>query len=266
MSNNTFTVAAIQMNSGEDVNDNLSRAEYLLAKAADGGAVLAALPEFFPLLCADEQKKLAIKEDDNRGPIQDFLAAAAARHKMYIAGGSLPIDAGDGRVFSTCPLYAPNGDRVARYDKMHLFRFADKVDETRTIAPGKNVVAVDTPLGRVGLAICYDLRFAELFRAMNSPDIIIIPSAFLPETGQAHWRVLLQARAIENLAHIIAPAQCGTHPGGRKTFGDSLIVDGWGRILAAADKDEQVIFADINSEERQAQRTQLPALSHRLIV
>ena len=253
------------MNSGDDVGRNLARAAELLAEAADGGASLVALPEFFPLLCADEQKKLAAKEDDNRGPIQDFLAESAVRHRMHLVGGAIPIDAGGGRVFSSCPLYAPDGERLARYDKMHLFRFGGRIDETATIAPGKNPCAVDTPLGRIGLAVCYDLRFPELFRAMAEPDMIVIPSAFLPETGRAHWRTLLQARAIENLAHIVAPAQWGEHPGGRKTYGDSAIIDGWGRTLAAAEDGEGVIFAEIDGKERQTQRNRLPALGHRLL-
>lgn len=266
---NSFTAAAIQMNSGDEVAANLARAGELLAQAAAGGAVLAALPEFFALIAADEHRKLAIKEQDNSGPIQDFLAAAAARHRMYIVGGALPIDAGNGRVFAACPLYAPDGARLARYDKMHLFRFSGKhnaVDETMTITRGDKVVAVDTPLGRLGLAVCYDLRFAEFFHAMQTPDIIVIPSAFTAETGAAHWKPLLRARAIENMAHVIAPAQAGEHPGGRKTFGNSMIIDGWGRVLSAASNTgDEVVFASIDGAERARQRRRLPALNHRLL-
>ena len=264
-----FTAAVIQMNSGDEVAANLARAGELLMQAADGGAALAALPEFFAVLSADESRKLAVKEQDNAGPIQDFLAAAAARHKMYIVGGALPICAGGGRVFSACLLYSPDGTRLARYDKMHLFRFASQhgaIDETTTIAHGGQTVAVDTPLGRMGLAVCYDLRFPEIFRAMQNPDIIIIPSAFTTETGAAHWQVLLRARAIENLAHVVAPAQAGEHPGGRKTFGNSAIIDGWGRVLAAAaGNGDEVIFADIDGGIREQQRARLPALQHRLL-
>ena len=265
----SFTVACIQMNSGDDVGKNLTRAGELLSQAADGGASLAALPEYFSLIAADENKKLTVAEKDGSGAAQDFLSAAAAQHGMYIVGGALPITAEDGRVSSACILYAPDGNRIARYDKMHLFRFTGRetsVDESKTIAPGSMPVCVSTPLGKIGLSVCYDLRFPELFRTMDSPDIIIAPSAFTVETGTAHWEILLRARAVENLAHVIAPAQAGTHPGGRKTYGHSMIVDGWGKILAAAKSEkEEVIFAVIDSDERKALRTMLPALSHRLI-
>lgn len=254
------------MNSGDSVADNLARAGKLLQAAADGGALLAALPEYFAVLSSDETLKLKAAEKDGAGPIQEFLAEQAARHKIHIVGGAIPIVADKSRVFSSCLLFAPSGERIARYDKMHLFRFDGKIDETQTIARGNEVVSVPTSLGNIGLAICYDLRFPELFRKMNSPDIIVAPAAFTPETGAAHWRVLLRARAVENLAHIIAPAQAGVHPGGRKTFGDSVVVDGWGQVIGEAKTaEDEVIFATINSEERQQQRKRLPALSHRLL-
>ena len=262
----SFTAACIQMNSGDDVADNLRRAGNLLQLAADGGAQLAALPEYFPLLTADETRKLAIAEQEERGVIQDFLANAAARLKLYLIGGAIPIRADNNKVLSRCLLYAPDGKQIAHYDKIHLFRFDDKVDETTTIERGSKVVSVNTPLGKIGLAICYDARFPELFRAMETPDIIVIPSAFTVETGAAHWRLLMRARAVENLAHVIAPAQAGEHPGGRKTFGDSIIIDSWGRILAAAScPQDDVIFANIDNESRAQQRARLPALNHRLI-
>ena len=261
-----FTVACVQMNSGDSVGGNLGRAGELLRRAAGGGAIFAALPEYFAILSADETRKLAAAETDGAGPIQDFLADSAARHKMYLVGGAIPLRAADGRVFSSCLLFAPDGKRIARYDKMHLFRFDGKIDETKTIVPGGEVVAVDTPLGKIGLAVCYDIRFPEIFRAMHSPDIIVAPSAFTPETGAAHWRVLLRARAAENLAHVIAPAQAGMHPGGRETFGDSVVIDGWGRVLNAAQTaGDEVIFAEINGGEREQMRARLPALSHRLL-
>ena len=261
-----FTVACVQMNSGDSVGGNLGRAGELLRRAAGGGAIFAALPEYFAILSADETRKLAAAETDGAGPIQDFLADSAARHKMYLVGGAIPLRAAGGRVFSSCLLFAPDGRRIARYDKMHLFRFDGKIDETKTIVPGGEVVAVDTPLGKIGLAVCYDIRFPEIFRAMHSPDIIVAPSAFTPETGAAHWRVLLRARAAENLAHVIAPAQAGMHPGGRETFGDSIVIDGWGRVLNAAQTaGDEVIFAEINGGEREQMRARLPALSHRLL-
>lgn len=263
----SFTAACVQMNSGDSAAENLARAKELLQFAADGGAALAALPEYFAVLSADETRKLAEAEQDGGGPIQDFLAESAARHRFYVVGGAIPLRAPDGRVFSSCLLFAPDGSRIARYDKMHLFRFAaedGKIDETKTVAPGDAIVAADTPLGKIGLAVCYDARFPELFRAMHSPDIIVIPSAFTRETGAAHWRLLLRARAAENLAHIIAPAQAGTHPGGRRTFGDSIVINGWGRVInAAKTAGDEVVFADIDGEEREQMRARLPALSHR---
>ena len=264
-----FIAACLQMNAADNVAANLARAGELLQQAADQGAKLAALPEYFPLIAADETLKLRIAEKDNSGPIQDFLAKAAQQHSIYLVGGALPIDAGNGRVFSACPLYAPDGQRLARYDKMHLFRFVgrqDKADETTTIVPGHAPIAVDTDLGRIGLCVCYDLRFPELFRAMQKPDIIVAPSAFTRETGAAHWEILLRARAIENIAHLLAPAQAGTHPGGRKTFGHSMIIDSWGRVLAQANgNDDAVITAMIDGKEREEQRARLPALQHRLL-
>lgn len=264
----SFVAACIQMNSGADVQDNLERAEALLAQAAESGARLAALPEFFSLMSADETLKLAAAEADGEGPAQDLLARAARRHCMYIAGGTLPVAAPDGRVFSACMLFAPDGSRIARYDKIHLFRFDGedgRIDESRTIAPGRQPAAADTPLGRIGLSVCYDLRFPELFRRLGA-DIILAPSAFTRETGAAHWKVLLRARAIENMAHVIAPAQAGEHPGGRTTFGSSMIIDAWGEVLAAADSGgEEVILAEINAGDRRRQREKLPALQHREI-
>lgn len=265
---NDFTAACVQMSSGDDVGANLARAAELLAQAAKQGAQLAALPEFFPVLSADENCKLKCAEQFGAGPIQDFLKAAAQEHNMHILGGALPIYESPSRVYASSLLIAPSGEVMARYDKMHLFRFTGKratADETKTIAPGKKPVAVDTEFGKMALSICYDLRFPELYRSL-SPDIIFAPSAFTEETGRAHWEVLLRARAIENLAHIIAPAQCGTHPGGRRTHGNSMIIDPWGEITARADnKTETIITATISATTRQQHRQRLPSLSHRLI-
>lgn len=238
----------------------------MLGEAAKRGAELAALPEFFGVLSADEQCKLRCAEhynnDGGDGVMQNFLRDAARKYRMYILGGAVPIVASGGRVFAASLLYAPDGNVAARYDKMHLFRF-DAIDETKTIAPGHRAVAVDTPLGRLALSVCYDIRFPELYRDLAA-DIILAPSAFTRETGAAHWELLLRARAVENLAHIIAPAQCGNHGGGRCSYGNSIIADSWGNVLARADgESEQVITATINAESRQANRARLPALSHR---
>lgn len=263
-----FTAACVQMRSGDDVGKNLARAGELLAVAKQRGAELTALPEFFPVLCADETRKLEVAEEFGAGPIQDFLRDAAKEHKMHILGGALPLRAPGGKVFASSLLYAPDGKLLARYDKMHLFRFSGRratVDETQTIVPGAKPVAVETPLGRMALSVCYDLRFPEFYRALAA-DIIFAPAAFTVETGEAHWEILLRARAVENLAHLIAPAQCGEHPGGRRSYGNSAIVGPWGEILARADgKNETVLTATISATTRQTRRTRLPALSHRLL-
>ena len=267
----TFTAACIQMNSGDNLADNLHCAGTLLEQAAAAGAALAVLPEFFPLLSADETAKFAIIEEDGHGVIQDFLAQAAQQHSMYIAGGTLPLraeadDGGQARAYAASLLYAPGGSRLARYDKMHLFQFHGKrqhYDETKTMCPGDTPVAVDLPLGRIGLSVCYDLRFPELYRCLQ-PDIILAPSAFTVTTGQAHWQLLLTARAVENLAHVIGAAQAGKHPGGRHTYGNSMIVSPWGEVLARAQTDgNEVIIADISAAEREHCRTMLPALTNR---
>lgn len=255
------------MNSTDDVDENLRRAAGLLAIAADGGAKLAVLPEFFALMSADENRKLTIAEEDNDGPIQNFLAESARRHNLYLVGGTVPLSASGDKVFSACPLYAPNGERVARYDKMHLFRFGGddrSYDETKTMLPGDAVVTADTPLGKIGLSVCYDLRFPELYRRMNAPDILVAPSAFTPETGQAHWELLLRARAVENMAHMLGAAQCGEHPGGRKTHGETMLIGPWGDIKARAKIcGDECVLALIDPAERREWRRRLPALDNR---
>ena len=258
------------MESGDDSAGNLARARDLLARAADGGAQVAALPEFFTLLSADESAKLAAAEDNGNGPAQNLLAQTAKARKMFILGGTIPIRSEEesGRVFAASILFAPDGEPLARYDKIHLFQFAGarrQYDESRTVIPGaRQAAAADTPFGRFGLSVCYDLRFPELYRAMGNPDVIFAPSAFTRETGAAHWELLLRARAVENLAHVIAPAQGGIHPGGRGTHGNSMIVGPWGDILARApDSGDAVIFADISQDERETLRARLPCLQNR---
>ena len=271
----SFRAACVQMESGDNLADNLARAQNLLAQAAQQGAQLAALPEFFTLLSADESAKLAIAEKPGEGPAQNLLAQAAKQHKMFILGGTIPIRPESpqekNRVHAASILFGPDGKQIARYDKIHLFQFAGsrrQYDESRSIAPGlpgeQNIVAPKTTLGKFGLSVCYDLRFPELYRAMKNPDVIFAPSAFTRETGAAHWELLLRARAVENLAHVIAPAQGGTHPGGRGTHGNSMIVGPWGEILARApDSGDAVVCADISAEERKALRQRLPCLQNR---
>lgn len=265
-----FSAACVQMNSSDDVANNQRRAADLIAEAAGGGADLVVLPEFFPLLSADETAKLAVGEADNDGPIQEFLASAAQQHGIYLVGGTIPIFADDKNfIYAACPFYAPDGARLARYDKIHLFRYTDGkrvYDETATIRAGERVVAVTTPLGRIGLSVCYDLRFPELYRAMEQPDIIVAPSAFVPSTGRAHWEILLRARAVENLAYVLAAAQAGEHGGGRRTHGDTMIVGAWGDIRARAQGDgEQCVIAELRADEQADCRRRLPALDNRCL-
>ncbi|MGL5987874.1 MAG: carbon-nitrogen hydrolase family protein [Burkholderiales bacterium] len=260
-------VAAIQMASGPSVAANLSEAEMLLEMAARQGAKLAVLPEYFAIMGMRDTDKVEVREVDGKGPIQRFLAEQAKLHDMWIVGGSVPLacDSPD-KVFNSCLVYDNKGKRVARYDKMHLFGLQmgrEQYQEERTIQPGKQVVVLDTPFGRLGLSICYDLRFPELYRAMHPVDLIVVPSAFTETTGKAHWEVLVRARAIENLAYVIAAGQGGYHLNGRETHGNSMIVDPWGVVLDRLPRGSGVVIANINPEYQQRLRDSLPALQHR---
>lgn len=260
-------VAAIQMISGPEVAPNLATAGRLIAEAAAAGARLAVLPEYFPLIGASDEARLAARETEGHGPIQDFLAETARRHGLWLVGGSIPLAADDpARLRNSCLVFDPRGERVARYDKIHLFGFRkgeEHYDEAATIEAGDRVVAVDTPLGRIGLAICYDLRFPELFRAMGSVDLIVLPAAFTETTGRAHWEMLIRARAVENQCYVAASAQGGRHPTGRLTHGNSMIVDPWGEVLARLDKGEGVVVAELDPARTAEVRASLPALGHR---
>ena len=262
-------LAAVQMISGPDVAANLATAERLVAEAAAAGAQLVALPEYFPLIGAGDADRLAAREADGGGPIQDFLAAAAARHGLWLVGGSIPLRAGDpAKLRNACLVYDPRGRRVARYDKIHLFNFrkgAESYDEAATIERGDTVVAFDAPPLRVGLAICYDLRFPELFRALGACDLLVIPAAFTETTGRAHWEMLLRARAVENQCYVLAAAQGGQHPSGRMTHGNSMVIDPWGEVLARLDKGEGVALAEFDPQRIAEVRTGLPALKHRIL-
>ena len=260
-------VAAIQMASGPSVAANLSEAEMLLEMAARQGAKLAVLPEYFAIMGMRDTDKVEVREVDGKGPIQRFLAEQAKLHDMWIVGGSVPLacDSPD-KVFNSCLVYDNKGKRVARYDKMHLFGLQmgmEQYQEERTIQPGKQVVVLDTPFGRLGLSICYDLRFPELYRAMHPVDLIVVPSAFTETTGKAHWEVLVRARAIENLAYVIAAGQGGYHLNGRETHGNSMIVDPWGVVLDRLPRGSGLVIANINPEYQQRLRDSLPALQHR---
>lgn len=264
-------VAALQMVSGLQLADNLSMACDLIASAADQDCEMVALPEYFCLLGARDTDKLEIAENPSQGLIQQTLRDAAKRHNLWIVGGTLPMRSPQtDRVYNTSLVFDPQGQQVARYDKMHLFAFsngAEHYDEASVILPGDQPVAFevasrDGHLWRVALSVCYDLRFPELYRHLQ-PDLILVPSAFTFTTGQAHWELLLRARAIENLACVLAPAQGGVHASGRKTWGHSMIVDAWGSILAEQAQGHAVVSAEINMQDVLRCRAQLPALQHR---
>ena len=252
-------MAAVQMVSAPEVPANLEAAGRLIASAAAAGAKLVALPENFYIIGRDERDKVRAKEADGSGPVQDFLAASAKRNRVWIVGGTAPISCEDeGRIRSACLVFDDAGKRVARYDKMNLFRFrqgAENYDEARTIERGTRAVALDSPFGRLGLSICYDVRFPELYRGLGEVDVIFVPSAFTVPTGAAHWETLLRARAIENQAYVVAPAQGGTHASGRRTYGHTMIVDPWGEVLGVQPEGEGVVLAEIDLEHsRQLRR------------
>jgi nitrilase len=263
-------VAALQMVSGTSVPANLDAARQLLEQARAQGAELAVLPEYFCLMGWKDSDKLAVQETPGQGAIQDFLADAARELKLWIVGGTVPLRASDSRhVRNSSLVYAPSGRCVARYDKIHLFRFdngQEQFDESRVIERGAGPVSFDLPsldghTWRVGLSICYDLRFPELYRALKS-DLLLVPSAFTHTTGQAHWETLLRARAIENLAYVVAAAQGGVHENRRRTWGQSLIVDPWGEIVSQRAQGSGVVVAELHAERLDAVRRQLPALDH----
>jgi len=259
--------AALQMVSTPEVMSNLESADRLIAAAAAAGARLAALPENFYLIGRHEADKVKVREPDGEGPIQSFLAAAARRHRVWIVGGTAPISCADpGRIRSACLVFDDSGRRVARYDKMHLFRFEagdERYDESRTLEGGESAVAVQSPFGRLALSVCYDVRFPELYRGLGDFDAMFVPSAFTVPTGAAHWETLLRARAIENQAYVVAPAQGGLHASGRRTYGHSMIVDPWGQVLAVRPEGEGVLLAEIDTERVQEVRASLPAIANR---
>ena len=264
-----FRIAAIQMASGPNVKGNLQEAGRLIELAAASGAGIVALPEYFAIMGMKDTDKVAVREKPGDGPIQTFLSETARKHGIWLIGGSAPLEASvPQKVRNSCLVYDKQGTQVARYDKIHLFNLAlgeENYAEERTIEPGDKIVTVNSPYGRIGLSICYDLRFPELYRAMGDVDIIVIPSAFTATTGKAHWEPLIRARAIENLAYVMAPAQGGYHVNGRETHGDSMIVDPWGVILDRLPRGSGVVVAGINPNYQKTVRKSLPALSHRTL-
>jgi len=262
-------IAALQMVSTPDVARNLDVAAGLIDEAARAGAQLVALPEYFCLLGRRDTDKLAVAEADGDGPIQRVLADSARRARVWVVGGTLPMRTPDPRrVRNSCCVYAPDGSRAARYDKIHLFAYdngREHYDEARVLESGDTPVALDALGLRIGLSVCYDLRFPELYRALGTPpcDLLCVPSSFTHTTGRAHWELLLRARAVENQCYLIAPAQGGVHENGRRTWGHSMIVDPWGEVLAVRDEGAGVVSAEIERSRIDAVRRQLPALSHR---
>lgn len=263
--------AAIQMASSPSVSSNLIAAEKLIAEAAKTGIKLVALPENFALMGDHELDKVKIKETEGDGPIQSFLSAAASKYGVWIVGGTIPMACAiENKVKAACLLYNDRGECVARYDKMHLFDVhvpgtTEVYRESDSIEPGSQPVVVETPFGKLGLAVCYDLRFPEFFRNMAAQgmDVLVIPSAFTSETGAAHWEVLLRARAIENLCYVLAPNQGGFHINGRKTFGHSMIVDPWGVVLDCYKTGSGFVSAHIDFDRLEKVRSAFPVLNHR---
>jgi nitrilase len=264
-------IAAVQMASGPNVNANLCEAERLIAKAAAAGAGLVVLPENFALMGHRESDKVRARETQDYGPIQAFLARQAERNRIWLVGGTIPLVAEDEhKVRASCLLFDDHGRQMGRYDKIHLFDVQvvdsnEAYTESNTIEPGERTVVVDTPFGALGLAVCYDLRFPELFRSMldKGMEIVALPAAFTAITGKAHWEILLRARAIENLCYVVASAQGGYHANGRETYGDSMIVDPWGKVMERLPRGPGFVLGQVDRDRLSRTRRLFPALEHR---
>lgn len=268
------TVACIQMASGPKVGANLLEAERLIGMAVDKGSKLVVLPENFAIMGKDESDKVAVREAEGSGPIQDFLAQQAQRHRIWLVGGTVPLVAhADNKIRAACLLFDDQGKQAARYDKIHLFDVSvvdsdERYTESDTIEPGDQAVVVDTPFGKLGLAVCYDLRFPELFRTMldQGMELLALPSAFTAITGKAHWETLVRARAIENLCYVFAAGQGGYHLNGRATYGHSMIVDPWGQVMNELANGSGLVCAEMNLDRLHNLRRTFPCLDHRNIV
>ena len=262
-------IAAVQMVSTPDWPSNRASAARLIAQAAAAGAALVLLPEYFCIMGRRDTDKLALAEAPGKGPIQSFLADAAREHGLWLVGGTLPVATRNAdQALNRCCVFNPEGVQAAHYDKIHLFAFnneRESYDEGRTLMAGSEPVAVQATQLRVGLSICYDLRFPELYRALMSPpcDVLCVPAAFTHTTGQAHWELLLRARAVENQCYVLAAAQGGTHTNGRRTWGHSMVVGPWGEVLDVLDEGEGFVIADVDAARLSEVRSQLPALRHR---
>ncbi|MFO7594406.1 MAG: carbon-nitrogen hydrolase family protein [Pseudomonadota bacterium] len=266
-------VAAVQMASGPNVNANLLEAARLINRAVDDGAKLVVLPENFAIMGMSEYDKVNIREADGSGPIQAFLAEQAAKHGIWLVGGTIPLAAHDpDRINAACLIFDDKGNRVGRYDKIHLFDVQitesdERYNESETIEPGNRITILDTPFGKMGIAVCYDLRFPGLFRKMSEEgvEIFALPASFTAITGKAHWSTLVRARAIENMSYVIAAAQGGYHANGRETYGHSMIVDPWGAELDTLPRGSGVVVADIDLNRLHDMRRSFPVLEHRKI-
>ena len=263
-------VAAIQMVSGADVDANLDEAARLISTAVSAGAEFVVLPENFAIMPTKDAGQLQVMERDGDGPIQEFLSAQAHQNHIWLVGGSIPlVSSQPSKVRAACLLFNDRGERVARYDKLHLFDVkldnGEEYSESLTIEPGESVVVVDSPIGRLGLTICYDLRFPELFRQMldQGAEIFSVPSAFTATTGKVHWEILLRARAIENLAYVIGAGQGGSHSSGRETYGDSIVIDPWGKVINRLARGPGIVTADIDRLRLEKLRRSLPSIEHR---
>jgi deaminated glutathione amidase len=262
-------IAALQTVSTPNVARNLEAAARLIGQAAREGAALVTLPEYFCLMGQRDDDKLAIAEAPGQGPIQAFLGAQAQSHGLWLIGGTLPLrTAAPDRVRNACCVYGPDGALAARYDKIHLFRYdngRESYDEARVLEAGSEPVTLQAGPLRLGLSVCYDLRFPELYRRLCTPpcDLLSVPAAFTYTTGRAHWELLLRARAVENQCYVIAAAQGGVHENGRRTWGHSMIVDPWGEVLAVLPEGEGVVMAEFDAKRLASVRQQLPALAHR---
>jgi len=261
------TVAAIQMISSPSVSDNLATARRLVSQAAQDGAQLVLLPEYWAIMGLNDSDKVKVAEPLGSGPIQDFMSGLARELKIWLIGGTLPLASEDAeKVINTTLVYNPKGEHVGRYDKIHLFGFTkgtESYNESKTIVPGQHVGVFDAPFGKVGMSVCYDLRFPELFRAMGPVALIVLPAAFTYTTGMAHWEILLRARAIENQCYVLAAAQGGNHPNGRRTWGHSMLIDPWGVVKAVLPEGEGVVRGEIDLAYMDGVRESLPALKHR---
>lgn len=260
-------VAAVQMVSTPVVEENFAAARRLIGDAAQQGAQLVLLPEYWPIMGMKELDKLAHAEELDAGPIQAFMSEMAREHRIWLIGGTLPMTAPDaGKVLNTMMVYDPEGKHVVRYDKIHLFSFTrgdESYDEAKTIVHGTKVATFDAPCGKVGLSVCYDLRFPELYRAMGDCTLIVMPAAFTYTTGKAHWEILLRARAIENQCYVLAAAQGGNHVNGRRTWGHSMLIDPWGEVKAVLAGGEGIVVGEVEPQQLQRVRESLPALRHR---